>query len=551
MDTDSLRERLRVLGLTQRCVDNGIQLFKQFIAIAEPFATESAEMTESNQQPSMERARAAWCQLCETRKWSNSYRRRAMTSLLRVLEAANLSLIAKVLNPRLRPHRRRVTTATSHETHFYLHDCLPLAVRHLSIRGALYQTLFRITEQFIRLMRSACRHSLKKRMNFISRLLQFDKGSEEFPVLLGSDCTDPPQVVWDRLCAVRAAEWLVRMDALYAGRTMNPKTFQGHVTTLRVLHGDIFGPRGDSDGIPNDVSTACIGVTVDGDEDEGYSDADSDDAIGGDRATARLASVAMGDGAGVAEKRALLYGMRMQMCPLARGTGGVPPPRTAFTPEEVTRILDAAKTTMERLIVMLLITTGMRLGGLCRLRAAHRMDWAFEIPDDALSTVEKNNRPRIPVLLYPVRILLARYFREDRPPASPFVFPAPRDPQRKSLNTSTMWKMIKVILHRACVVGRHAHPHAFRHSYVHMMRLLGAEPDVIAKLVGHSSVATTERVYSRFSNDEMAALTASVPVFGGSIAESRNALRDQWKAVAQRLNNPYEFSEREWKNLIR
>jgi hypothetical protein len=82
-----------------------------------------------------------------------------------------------------------------------------------------------------------------------------------------------------------------------------------------------------------------------------------------------------------------------------------------------------------------------------------------------------------------------------------------------------------------------------------MMRLMGVDSDIIARMVGHSQVQTTERIYGRFDNDELTALTAAVPLFGGSVAAARVTLKEQWKAVIARLNCPYEFSEREWHGL--
>lgn len=81
------------------------------------------------------------------------------------------------------------------------------------------------------------------------------------------------------------------------------------------------------------------------------------------------------------------------------------------------------------------------------------------------------------------------------------------------------------------------------------MRFLGVDTEIIGKMVGHSNLQTTERVYSRFQTEEIAALTAHIPLFGGSVASSRVALKDRWKAVVSRINCPYEFSEREWYGL--
>lgn len=151
-------------------------------------------------------------------------------------------------------------------------------------------------------------------------------------------------------------------------------------------------------------------------------------------------------------------------------------------------------------------------------------------------------------------------------------------------------------------------PHTFRHSFVHMLRMLGTPTEIIAKMVGHSSIQTTDRVYSRFVSQNQACVlcsamptprrlgplravlrpcmrtcgaASSLPPFHCSVGPSHRRawitpslthrvnhrlhtksldkagakqrrgvdLRDQWKAVVRRINCPYEFSDREWQGL--
>lgn len=499
----------------------------------------------------MDRARAAWATLCDRRRWRACYRQRARSSLTRILEVAGELPMARALNAQCKPRRRHVLTTSSHEGRFLLHDCLPVAVRRLPTRSVLYQALFRIAEGMVRHMRSACRHTLQKRLLFVHRLLCVASPRPLLAVCPDSSVTmrgGPPCCPWwEELRAVRAEEWLRRFEDLYvphprvadggapARRRLHPTTFQIYLATLKLLHEDVLGPRADpEDVIPMQSSVTTLGLNDDDDDDEYGEGEDQHDPS--------------------PSRRTLLQRLRMRVVSSAPSTGGMTTPpsptvRSAFCPEEMHRLLDHAHSPRERLVLVLLMTTGLRLGGLCRLRTTCRADWGREIPPDALSTVEKGNRPRTLVLINPVRILLARYFREERPPLSPFVFPAPTRPTDKSVHPTNMWKTLRTVFRRAGVVGPHAHPHTFRHTYVHMMRLLGVETDIIAKLVGHANLRTTDRIYGRFDNDELTALTAGVPLLGGSVATDRVALKERWRDVLRRLNGPYEFSEREWLQL--
>lgn len=520
---------LRMLGLGPRSIKNSVQLLKQFLHHLPPGCTqkhlsgdENVTDWEANHQNSIELARKTWTRLSDQRGWSKSYRKKALTSLSRALEVTGEVLLARALNVQSKPRQKTVTTSSSYENRFLLHDCLPVSVRSKPVTCVLYQILFRMGELMVRQMRSTCRHTLQKKLLFILRILYTDKPLlDEESIKANGDL----QAAWKRLQNVSGADWLSRFDTLHSGnRLLREKTFQMYLTTLRQLHEDILGPRKDNDVIP--VANAASAMDIsDGEDEVDEEKMHSDDQT---------------------QKKQFMSRLKTRLC--GDLSLSAPPPRSSFNPEEVISIMDAAVTSKERLIIMLLMTTGLRLGGLCRLRSTVRAEWGCEVPQDALSTVEKGNKMRMLILIAPVKILIARYFREERPPMSAFLFPASTMPE-KAIHQTNMWKTIKGIFQRAKVTGRHAHPHTFRHTYVHMLRLLGVPTDVIAKLVGHTNLQTTEKTYSRFEHDEMAALTASIPLFGSSVASERDTLKERWKVVQRRLMCPYEFSEKEWHRL--
>lgn len=80
-----------------------------------------------------------------------------------------------------------------------------------------------------------------------------------------------------------------------------------------------------------------------------------------------------------------------------------------------------------------------------------------------------------------------------------------------------------------------------------MMLALGVAAEVIAKFVGHRSVATTAGTYSRLTRDELGTIAASCPVIGDCDAPQN--LRERWQTVMRSVVRPYEFSERECAGL--
>lgn len=277
--------------------------------------------------------------------------------------------------------------------------------------------------------------------------------------------------------------------------------------------------------------------------------------------------------------RAMVADLRQRLC-----SGERAPPHTAdddggrfaFTCDEVERILAAAHTTEERLVVFLLLTTGLRIGGLARLALAlpPRAVRAADLPASA-TAVEKNGAVRTVQLSAVCRVLLARWWRDGRrgpPPATSgggggeqqtvrrmtMVFPGRHCPD-VGVSTRHLWGVCRRVLDRADVRGSHAHPHTFRHTVVQLLYLVGELSfETIAKWIGHRSSAVTSGVYGRLQQADLQTRLRGVPFLseddGGRAAA---ALRQRWHRVAEAIRNPlqqcpdlYEDAVRwEWEGL--
>ena len=110
----------------------------------------------------------------------------------------------------------------------------------------------------------------------------------------------------------------------------------------------------------------------------------------------------------------------------------------SFTAKEVRAIVDAAVTPRERVVLLLLLTTGLRLGGLARMRrpCVSPIHHARDVPVEWI-TIEKNHRTRggplrrgrpAPIrqihMSDACRILVARFLRGETP--TTFLFASPQ-----------------------------------------------------------------------------------------------------------------------------
>lgn len=349
-----------------------------------------------------------------------------------------------------------------------------------------YQILHRVVERLIPTLRSACRRSMQKRMLFINKLIFTE------PSLLLSDQNCSLMHAWETLKTITAIQWVERIPLVYPGvrssthpwvgclgptECVGIRFFRSNVFILRLLYAEVLGPREPHDVIPTVGGATFLGVDFPDESD--HSDTDNIDDIfsqsnvdHGEKIRDQGTNTIKDPQNNTHSIRSALQLIQSRVCkrPL---NGDQWDRRTSFTPEELIEIVGRALTTQERLTILIMATTGLRIGGLCRLRTSHREKWAKDIPADALSTVEKGNVTRIIPVSGPVRMLLARWFREDCPSSSStFVFPGVQTPSTSSatkdncVSTSYVWNVVRKVLERAGVRGSHAHPHTFRHTFV-------------------------------------------------------------------------------------
>lgn len=159
----------------------------------------------------------------------------------------------------------------------------------------------------------------------------------------------------------------------------------------------------------------------------------------------------------------------------------------------------------DELCFLLLLTTGMRIGGYVKMKCAHVADASTGkwVAREEGKTLEKGRR-MFAFRLHPrVRELLGEWLNKMRPfDPSEYVFPG-RNGGHSS--TQSMRSRFKSMCQRAGLNGTQFHPHALRHCYSHILLELGNTAETVAKLINHASVATTEKHYLRESASEVTA----------------------------------------------
>jgi len=147
------------------------------------------------------------------------------------------------------------------------------------------------------------------------------------------------------------------------------------------------------------------------------------------------------------------------------------------------RVTDRAK---YRVMLVLLISTGLRIEEACSLRRALINYSAREI-----KVLGKGNKERTVPLSALVVSLLEDYTKNQCITESPFVFPG--NTKSGYWNGSGFDGMLRIACKRAGL--RPISPHKLRHYFATKTLEHGAKLEIISKILGHSSVAITAQVY--------------------------------------------------------
>jgi integrase/recombinase XerD len=168
--------------------------------------------------------------------------------------------------------------------------------------------------------------------------------------------------------------------------------------------------------------------------------------------------------------------------------------------EEIQAMEDVAKTERDKLIVRVLADTGIRLGELVGVRIS---DVLLQGRRHYLRVRGKGDIERLVPISPGLYTRLRRYIDRSRPKdvGGDHLFIALRrnpagdlDP----LTASGVEQMIKILAQVAGIEKR-VYPHLLRHSFVTWSLTRGMNPIQLAQIVGHTSLAMIQQVYSHLT----------------------------------------------------
>lgn len=171
-----------------------------------------------------------------------------------------------------------------------------------------------------------------------------------------------------------------------------------------------------------------------------------------------------------------------------------------LTRDEIQRLEDAATNERDKLIVRILADTGVRVSELTALRVGDVVDESRRV---FLRVRGKGDKERIVPLLPALGRRLRRYAQKTRPAdvvTDRIFLSLRRRPggDYEPLTRSGVDQLLHALADRARV-EKPVHAHVFRHSFATYSLTRGMNPVQLAQILGHSSLAMIQNVYSHLS----------------------------------------------------
>lgn len=158
--------------------------------------------------------------------------------------------------------------------------------------------------------------------------------------------------------------------------------------------------------------------------------------------------------------------------------------KNSFTSVEVDALKTACKKKVERAMVELLLTSGLRCEELCNLKWED-INWTTK----DINVIEgKGNKNRTTMMDDVTKKYLLEY-RDSLDYESEYVFAVRHNGELKQRSTDSVALKLKTIGKKAGVTQ--VNPHKFRHTFATTLYKRGLDVRMIQKLMGHSNINTT------------------------------------------------------------
>lgn len=167
--------------------------------------------------------------------------------------------------------------------------------------------------------------------------------------------------------------------------------------------------------------------------------------------------------------------------------------------DDVVKLLEACQGTpgaaRDRAVILFLLDTGCRVGGLCSLRVGD-----LELENMRATIHEKGDKSRMVLFGSETGGALEDWL-DDRPfPDAEQVFTSLVEDL--PMNPNSVVQMLRRLKKRSGVTGR-VNPHAFRHAFAREYIMNGGDLASVSTLMGHTQIAVTKMYYAVFGVEEL------------------------------------------------
>ncbi len=149
----------------------------------------------------------------------------------------------------------------------------------------------------------------------------------------------------------------------------------------------------------------------------------------------------------------------------------------------------------DRAIILFLLDTGCRVGGLCSLKTED-----LDLVKMRGQILEKGDRSRIVLFGRRTSKVLEEWLRARPFQENEYVFTSLA--ADRPVNPNLVIQMLRRRKDRAGVTGR-VNPHAFRHAFAREYILNGGDLASVSEIMGHSQLAVTKQFYAIFNIEEL------------------------------------------------
>jgi integrase/recombinase XerD len=190
---------------------------------------------------------------------------------------------------------------------------------------------------------------------------------------------------------------------------------------------------------------------------------------------------------------------------------------TVLSPEEVSRLINAAGTLFRRTLLMTLYGTGMRRSELAHLKVGDIDSQRMIIRVVAGKRGKDRDLPLSPALLETLR----EYWRWRKPKLYLFPTRTRRVHSEEPISDKTVWIACSEAAHRAGIRKR-VTPHTLRHSWATHLLEAGTDLRTIQVLLGHDDLETTAQ-YLHLSQRHLQTVTNPLDTL--TLSSSQNISR--------------------------